>query len=122
MKNKPLNSIFFNFNICVPINESVLITKEDMVLEESYDLKDYYPLKDIEKPSLEDFQIGDLVIFQGGEYKKSEIMVVVGYLKPYYVQVISAVGELGCVLTSDYSLYAVYPEDIEVVGHDGYRF
>lgn len=121
MRNKTLNKIIFNFNIYVPINESDSMTKEDMVLDESYDLKDYYPLRDVERPSIEDFQIGDLVIFQGGEYKESELMVVVGHLRPYNVQVIPAARDLAGELTRDYSIFDVYPEDIEVVGHDSYR-
>ena len=41
-------------------------------------------------------------------------MTVVGYLKPSYVQVIFVADDL----VGDYTIYNVYPEDIEFVSYN----
>ena len=95
MKYKTLNKILFGFCITIPLN----------------DRKKGKYLYDERKPSGQDFSVGDYVRFIDDDSIDGEIMTVVGFLKPYLVQVVQA----GIDFAEDYELYDVYPEDIEIV-------
>ena len=95
MKYKTLNKILFGFCITIPLTDREV---GKCLLDER-------------KTSLQDFSVGDYVKFVGDNSRDGEIMTVVGFLKPYIVQVVQA----GIDFAEDYDLYDVYPEDIEII-------
>ena len=92
MKYRTLNRILFGFCITVPITE-------------------LQSLKEEKQPHIADFAVGDFVKFVGDESGDCEVMTVVGFLQPNYVQVV----QTGIDFVEDYVIYDVYPEDIEVI-------
>ena len=98
MKYKTLNKIMFGFCITVP----------------NIKLNDSLSSIDKEKSCIDDFAVGDYVRFADDDSRDGELMLVVGFLKPYYVQVV----QMGVDFTEEYDLYDVYPEDIEQVDMD----
>ena len=112
MINTTLNKIYFNFHIQIPVNESFSDDNEYAITEKSHESSDHFHLTDTYRPVLEDFHVGDLVRYRDNYLRECEIMKVIGYLKPYYIQVIAADEDPTC----DYKIYDIYPEDIEVIG------